>query len=130
MIEVDGAPVLVKRIPLTDRELAHPHSTANLFGIPARWQYGMYRLPGPGLNAWRVNWLVDKACGIPFPARDEFVRRCATGDLRPDVPPPLARIITGHAPAAARMNDFCRRLYDGDLDAGYRAVEPYDGDEW
>lgn len=282
VVDVDGTPVFVKRIPITDRELAHPHSTTNLFGLPAHWQYGMYRLPGPGFNVWRelaanrivtdgvragataafpvlyhwrvlpgrppqaaehhdidavvawfgghpairarfealaaataslvlflehlpdrlpdwladpagraetmerqlfaitsflqsrellqldghfgnlradddrlylvdfglataphfdpsgperdfavrnaghdadyaamrlVNWLVDKACGIPFPERDEFVHRCATGGLRPDVPPALARIITEHAPAAARMNDLCHRLYDGDLDA-------------
>jgi hypothetical protein len=269
------------RIPITDRELARPHSTANLFGLPARWQYGMYRLPNPGFGAWRelaanrsvtegvlagetasfallhhwrilpgrpavpaghrdldavvaqfggdeavrarfealaaataslvlfsehlpdglscwlsdpagraaalerqlfemvtslrdrellhldghfgnvradddrlylvdfglatsprfdlsgaerdfaarnaghdadyasmrlVNWLVTSACGVPVPAggapvaRNEFVRRCAAGDIPRDVPPPIAEIIARHAPAAARMNDFCRRL--------------------
>lgn len=51
--DVDGVPVFVKRIPITDRELAHPHSTANLFDLPVHWQYGMYRLAGPGFNAWR-----------------------------------------------------------------------------
>ncbi|HWS35429.1 MAG TPA: serine/threonine protein phosphatase [Actinoplanes sp.] len=284
VLDVDGVPVFVKRIPITGRELASPHGTANLFGLPAHWQYGMYRLPGPGFNTWRelaanqivtdgvlagetaafpllhhwrilpgrppaaaehhdlepviaqfgghpavrarfealagasaslvlflehlpellpewladpigraeaverqlfeitaflrdrellhldghfgniradsdrlylvdfglatsprfdlspaerdfaahnlghdadyaamrlVNWLVSTACGIPFPARDQFVRRCATGDLDPDVPQHLSRIITRHAPAAARMNTFCTRLHDGDLDAGY-----------
>ncbi|MFI5846094.1 hypothetical protein ACIA8K_40965, partial [Catenuloplanes sp. NPDC051500] len=52
-IDIDRVPVFVKRIPLTDRELTHPHSTANLFDLPARWQYGMYRLAGPGFGAWR-----------------------------------------------------------------------------
>ena len=65
--------MFVKRIPITDRELAHPHSTANLFGLPAGRQYGVYRLAGPGFGA-------------------------RAGD---------------------RMNDFCRRLFDGDLDAEY-----------
>ena len=34
VLDVDGIPVFAKRIPITDRELAHPHSTANLFGLP------------------------------------------------------------------------------------------------
>lgn len=288
--DVDGVPVFVKRVPITGRELAHPHNTANLFDLPVRWQYGMYRLAGPGFNAWRelaanqsvtdgvldgeaesfpllhhwrvlpgrppvapehldidavvaqfggnravrarfealagatsslvlfleylpdgllrwlddpvgraatverqlfemvaflrhrevlhldghfgniradddrlylvdfglatsprfdlsdaerdfaarnaghdadyasmrlVNWLVTSVCGVPVPAdggpiaRDQFVRRCATGDIPPDVPPPVAEIIARHAPAAARMNDFCWRLFDGDLHAEY-----------
>lgn len=287
---VDAVPVFVKRIPLTDLELAHPHSTANLFDVPIRWQYGMYRLAGPGFNAWRelaanqsvtegvlagdsesfpllhhwrvlpgrppvaaghvdvdavvdqfggsqavrarfealagataslvlfleqlpdglgrwlsdpvgraaaverqlfevvaflrrrellhldghfgniradddrlylvdfglatsplfdlspaeqafvarnaghdadyasmrlVNWLVTAVCGVPAPpgrppvARNRFVHRCAAGDLPPDLPPPVADIIARHAPAAARMNDFCWRLFAGDLDAEY-----------
>ncbi|MEU9516790.1 serine/threonine protein phosphatase [Micromonospora sp. NPDC048169] len=288
--DVDGVPVFVKRVPITDRELAHPHSTANLFGMPVRWQYGMYRLAGPGFGAWRelaanqsvtegvlagesesfpllhhwrvlpgrppvaaehldidavvaqfggnqavrarfealagataslvlflehlpdelprwlsdpvgraaaverqlfemvaflrnremlhldghfgniradeerlylvdfglatsprfdlsdaerhfaarnaghdadyasmrlVNWLATSVCGVPGPvgggpvARDQFVRRCAAGDIPPDLPPPVGEIIARHAPAAARMNDFCWRLFDGDLQAEY-----------
>ncbi len=53
MLEVDGISVFAKRVPITDRELAHPHSTANLFGLPTSCQYGMHRLAGPGFNAWR-----------------------------------------------------------------------------
>jgi hypothetical protein len=292
--DVDGMPVFVKRVPITDRELAHPHSTANLFDLPVRCQYGMYRLAGPGFGAWRelaanqsitegvlagetesfpllhhwrvlpgrppvaaehldidtvvaqfggnqamrarfealagaaaslvlffehlpdglprwlsdpvgraaaverqlfemvaflrhrdvlhldghfgniradddrlylvdfglatsprfdlsdaerdfaarnaghdadyasmrlVNWLVTSACGVSVPAgsgpvaRNQFVRRCATGDIPPDVPPPVAEIIAKHAPAAARMNDFCWRLFDGDLHAEYPGSE-------
>ncbi|BCY11699.1 serine/threonine protein phosphatase [Actinoplanes sp. L3-i22] len=288
--DVDGVPVFVKRIPITDLELAHPQSTANLFGVPVRWQYGMYRLAGPGYGAWRelaanqrvtegvlagetksfpllhhwrvlpgrppvaaehldieavvaqfggdravrarldalagataslvlflehlpdglpgwladpvgrastmerqlfeivtflrrrqllhldghfgnvradddrlylvdfglatsprfeladaerafvarnaghdadyasmrlVNWLVAAVCRVTVPAggrpvaRDRLVRRCATGDIPPDVPPPVAEIVARHAPAAARMNEFCARLYDGDLHAEY-----------
>jgi hypothetical protein len=50
MLDVDGAPVFTKRIPLTDRELAHPRSTANLFDLPVFCQYGVV---SPGFNAWR-----------------------------------------------------------------------------
>ena len=72
-----------------------------------------------------VNWLVSTVGGVPAPpggapvARDLYVRRCATGDIPPDVPPAVAGILARHAPAATRMNDFCRRLYDGDLRAEY-----------
>lgn len=51
--DVDGVPVFVKRVPITDRELADPYTTANLFDLPAAWQYGMYRMAGPGFSAWR-----------------------------------------------------------------------------
>jgi hypothetical protein len=50
VLDVDGVPVFVKRVPLTDRELAHPESTANLFDLPVFCQYGM---GGPSFNAWR-----------------------------------------------------------------------------
>src|SRR5689334_1961058 len=53
IIDVDGVPVFAKRIPITDRELACPQSTANLFDIPTYCQYGMYPLAGPGFGAWR-----------------------------------------------------------------------------
>jgi hypothetical protein len=53
VIDVDGTPVFAKRIPITDRELARPHSTANLFDVPVFCQYGMHSVAGPGFNAWR-----------------------------------------------------------------------------
>ncbi|MFE7723127.1 hypothetical protein ACFU44_29320 [Nocardia rhizosphaerihabitans] len=34
VVDVDGASVFAKRVPLTDRELAHRGSTANLFDLP------------------------------------------------------------------------------------------------
>ncbi|WP_052720236.1 phosphotransferase [Actinoplanes rectilineatus] len=267
-LDVDGVPVFVKRIPITDRELAHPHDTANLFDLPARHQYGMYRLPAPTFNAWRelalsprlhhwrvlpgrppvaaehrdidavvaqfggdpairarlealaaataslvlfseylpdglprwlsdpvtnaaaverqlfalvdslrerrllhldahfgniradddrlylvdfglatspdfdlsgperdfvashgghdadyasmrlVNWLVTTVCGAPAAplARNRFIR---DGRLPAGVPEQVADIVARHAPTASRMNDFCARLYDGDLTAVY-----------
>lgn len=50
VLDVDGVPVFAKRIPLTDRELADPGSTANLFDLPVFCQYGVV---SPGFNAWR-----------------------------------------------------------------------------
>ncbi len=59
-IEVAGRPVFVKRIPLTDRELAQPRSTANLFELPmfCHYFFGLPRFTrhgfgGPALNGWR-----------------------------------------------------------------------------
>jgi hypothetical protein len=50
ILDVDGVPVFAKRIPLTDVERAHPHSTANLFGLAPHWQYG---INSPGFGTWR-----------------------------------------------------------------------------
>jgi hypothetical protein len=35
------------------------------------------------------------------------------------VPAAVAGILARHAPAAAQMNDFCWRLFDGDIHAQY-----------
>ncbi len=76
-----------------------------------------------------VNWLVTSVCGdfaatsAGLLARDAYVQRCADGDLPPDVPTPAVGILSRHAPTAARMNDFHRRLVDGDSSARYVRVE-------
>ncbi|MET9865021.1 serine/threonine-protein kinase [Streptomyces sp. NPDC006386] len=67
LLEVDGKPVFVKRVPLTDMERLpeHARSTANLFGIPTFCQYGVGG--GPGFGAWRelavhtmtTNWVLS-----------------------------------------------------------------------
>ncbi|HWM06837.1 MAG TPA: serine/threonine protein phosphatase [Actinophytocola sp.] len=72
-----------------------------------------------------VNWLVTEVCGVDTPAgrppiaRNEYVRQCAAGHLPDDAPPAVAAILTRHAPAAARMNSFYWRLFDGEVDAEY-----------
>ncbi|WP_412538234.1 serine/threonine protein phosphatase [Longispora sp. K20-0274] len=73
VLEVDGVPVFVKRVPLTDRELSPDgsRSTANLFGLPLSCQYGA---GGPGFGAWRelaanvmtTNWVLTGRSGA-FP---------------------------------------------------------------
>ena len=50
VLDVNSVPVFAKRIPLSDREITHPHSTANLFGLPLFCQYG---IGSPGFSAWR-----------------------------------------------------------------------------
>ena len=68
-------------------------------------------------------------CGVPVPAsggpvaRNAYVRRCASGDIPQDVPASVAGILHRHAPAAARMNEFHWRLYDGDIYAQYLNAE-------
>jgi hypothetical protein len=60
-LDVDGVPVFAKRIPLTDREVARPQCTANLFDLPVYCQYGV---GGPGFGAWRelaANMIVTDA---------------------------------------------------------------------
>ncbi|MFD0559390.1 hypothetical protein FB566_0027 [Stackebrandtia endophytica] len=49
-LTVEDIPVFAKRIRLTELEQRHPHSTANLFDMPA---YCHYRLGSSGLGAWR-----------------------------------------------------------------------------
>lgn len=72
-----------------------------------------------------VNWLVTTVCGVSvltnggLTARNAYVRRCASGDVPPDVPAAIAGILARHAPAAAAMNEFCRRIVDGDINATY-----------
>ncbi|MEV7068555.1 serine/threonine-protein kinase [Streptomyces collinus] len=66
LLEVDGRPVFVKRVPLTDMERLpeHVRSTANLFGLPTYCQYGV---GGPSFGAWRelavhtmtTNWVLE-----------------------------------------------------------------------
>jgi hypothetical protein len=51
-VTVDGVPVFVKRVPLTDLERRPEHvgSTANLFQLPMFYQYG---IGSAGFGAWR-----------------------------------------------------------------------------
>lgn len=70
LVEIAGAPVFVKRIPLTDleRDPDNVMSTANLFGLPAFCHYGVVAVGSPGFGAWRevtantmtTNWVLAK----------------------------------------------------------------------
>lgn len=66
-LEVDGITVFVKRVPLTDLETrpGNVGSTANLFGLPLFYQYGV---GSSGFGAWRelaaqartTQWVLDR----------------------------------------------------------------------
>ncbi|BFO18604.1 hypothetical protein SHKM778_49920 [Streptomyces sp. KM77-8] len=68
LLEVDGTPVFVKQVRLTDpeRRPENIRSTANLFGLPVFCQYGIGGIGSPGFGAWRelaahtmtTNWVV------------------------------------------------------------------------
>lgn len=91
VVEVDGVPVFAKRIPVTDRELASPHGTANLFELPVFCQYGV---GGPGFNAWR-----ELAANVVVTAA------VLAGETRAF---PLLhhwRVLPGRAPVAAEHSD-------------------------
>ncbi|MFI7104512.1 protein kinase family protein [Streptomyces sp. NPDC050161] len=73
-LDVGGTRVFVKRIPLADVELRpeHVRSTANLFGLPMHYQYGV---GSAGFGAWRelavhimtTHWvLADRYEGFPL----------------------------------------------------------------
>ena len=65
-LEVEGVRVFVKQVPVTGRELlpGNIRSTANLFGLPGFYQYG---LGSAGFGAWRelaahimtTNWVLS-----------------------------------------------------------------------
>lgn len=89
---VEGRPVFVKRVPLTDLERHPEHlmSTANLFRLPSFFQYGV---GSAGFGAWRelaahvmtTNWVLAGRCGS-FPLLYHW--RVLAG--APAVPPELA----------------------------------------
>ncbi|MFI5527641.1 protein kinase family protein [Kitasatospora sp. NPDC051853] len=66
-LDIDGTRVFVKRVPLTDFETRPENirSTANLFGLPLFYQYGV---GSAGFGAWRelavhimtTNWVLGK----------------------------------------------------------------------
>ncbi|MCX4628017.1 protein kinase family protein [Streptomyces sp. NBC_01443] len=73
-LDVDGTRVFVKRVPLTDIELLarNVRSTANLFGLPLHYQYGV---GSAGFGAWRelaahamtTGWVIEGAYdGFPL----------------------------------------------------------------
>ncbi|MGW0533899.1 protein kinase family protein [Streptomyces sp. NPDC003032] len=73
-LDVDGTRVFVKRVPLTDIESRpeNARSTANLFGLPMFYQYGV---GSAGFGAWRelavhvmtTDWVLrDEYAGFPL----------------------------------------------------------------
>ena len=52
-LDIDGTRIFVKRIPLTEAETRaeNARSTANLFGLPMFYQYGV---GSAGFGAWQI----------------------------------------------------------------------------
>jgi hypothetical protein len=120
----DNLPTDGERICLTDFGLAT--SPAFEFSAVEREFVRRHATHDEGYAAMRlVNWLVTDVCGVPVPsrggpvARNEYVRRCAEGDIPDDLPPAVSAILARHAPAAAKMNAFYWRLFDGEFHAEY-----------
>ncbi|MFC6010243.1 protein kinase family protein [Nocardia lasii] len=71
LLEVAGAPVFVKRVPLSGLERQHVRSTANLFDLPMFHHYGVGLVGGAGFGAWRelavhtmtTNWVLAAEYG-------------------------------------------------------------------
>ncbi|MFI7129005.1 protein kinase family protein [Nonomuraea sp. NPDC050153] len=93
LLEVDGTRVFVKRVPLSDRELLPENlrSTANLFGLPAYFNYG---IGSPGLGPWRelaahvmtTNWvLAGQYPGFPLMYHWRVL---------PDTAPPMPELLS------------------------------------
>ncbi len=69
LLKIDGIPVFVKKVPLTNLELLPENiqSTANLFNLPLYFQYG---IGSKGFGAWRelaahtmtTNWVLSGEC--------------------------------------------------------------------
>ncbi|MEV6120234.1 protein kinase family protein [Streptomyces sp. NPDC052077] len=86
-LEIEGIPVFVKRVPLTEIETRPEHlcSTANLFGLPLFYQYGV---GSAGFGAWRelaahlltTSWVLGDEYGA-FPLLYHW-------RVLPDRPPP------------------------------------------
>jgi serine/threonine protein kinase len=65
-VDLDGARVFLKRVPLTDVEASHTHSTRNHFGLPTYYSYGV---GSAGFGVWRELAVHEMTDGIPgFPA--------------------------------------------------------------
>lgn len=66
-LTIDGIPIFIKRVPLSEIELQARHSTANIFALPLYCQYG---IGSPGFSAWRElsshtmanNWAASQQC--------------------------------------------------------------------
>ncbi|GGN50033.1 hypothetical protein GCM10011579_004420 [Streptomyces albiflavescens] len=61
-------------------------------------------------RTYLVNWLVTASYGSGREEREALVRAYAEGERPDGIPPEVASILTRHAPLAAVMADFNRRL--------------------
>lgn len=74
-------------------------------------------------QSYLVNWLVTALYGYGREEREALVRACAEGKRPEGIPRAAAAIITRHAPLAAVMTDFIRRLRQETRQTPYPAEE-------
>jgi hypothetical protein len=74
-------------------------------------------------QSYLVNWLVTALYGYGREEREALVRDCAEGKRPEGIPRAAAAIITRHAPLAAVMTDFIRRLRQETRQTPYPAEE-------
>ncbi|MFC0006353.1 hypothetical protein [Micromonospora siamensis] len=110
---VDGVAVFVKQVPLTDleRQAVHRGSTANVFGLPLYYQYGV---GSTGFGAWRelathtltTGWvLAGEASAFPL----LYHWRELPAEASPPVPAELDRSVRywgGSAAVAERLRQL------------------------
>ncbi len=111
--DVDGVPVFVKRVPLTDleRRPEHMRSTANLFGMPAFCQYGVAEYGSAGYGAWREVAAHELATGWALAGSITSVPLLHHWRVLPGAPPPAAE----HADVEAAV-----RYWGGSSGVRYR----------
>ncbi|SED90647.1 hypothetical protein [Streptomyces sp. Ag109_O5-10] len=90
-LTVDGRPVFVKRIPLTDREREprHARSTENLFGLPPYCHYGIGAIGSPGFGAWRELTAHEETTGWVLAGRFPGLPLLHHWRVLPEPPAPL-----------------------------------------
>ncbi|WP_141714722.1 protein kinase family protein [Micromonospora mirobrigensis] len=111
---VDGVEVFVKQVPLTDleRQAVHRGSTANVFGLPLYYQYGV---GSTGFGAWRelaaqrltTGWVLAGEASA-FPLLHHW--RALSAEASPPVPAAeldrSVRYWGGSAPVAERLRQL------------------------
>jgi hypothetical protein len=82
-IVVDGEPVFLKRLPLTDVEVEHPRSTRSWFRLPPWYSYGV---GSAGFGSWREvagHELTTGAPGFPTLLHTRVMARTAAPRVLP-----------------------------------------------
>jgi hypothetical protein len=116
-IDVGGAEVFVKSVPLTqlEQDPRNLHSTANLFGLPAHCHYGV---SSPGFGAWRelaahqitTDWILSGACpSFPLLHHWRILPRTAATSLTADEEHDVARQFAAWGGSASIRDRFAAR---------------------
>ena len=135
-VEIEGTPVFVKRVPLTDLERRPEHrmSTTNLFGLPTFYQYGV---GSAGFGAWRelaahamtTAWVLGGRCAS-FPLLYHWRILPGAAPPPPHHHPDLEHAVAywaGSPAVRARMEALARSSTNLVL---FLEHVPYNLDEW